>query len=101
MRLLYVVFAEFQIDMSQVSQLADMGFPFEACKKGVYHTKNAGVEPAMNWVMAHMDDPGKKRSRMNRPPLGFIKVVSLEGWSVFSLKNEDARKGKWNLQRIG
>ena len=45
--------------MGIVSQLADMGFHVEACKKGVFHTKNAGVEPAMNWVMAHMDDPGK------------------------------------------
>jgi ubiquitin carboxyl-terminal hydrolase 5/13 len=35
-----------------------MGFPIEGCKKAVYHTGNAGVEPAMNWVMEHMEDAG-------------------------------------------
>ena len=33
-----------------------MGFPAEACKKGVYYTKNAGFEQALNWVMEHMED---------------------------------------------
>ena len=42
-----------------VSQLVDMGFPIEGCKKAVYYTGNSGVEPAMNWVMEHMEDPGK------------------------------------------
>ena len=36
----------------------DIGFPLEGCKKAVFHTKNAGVEAAMNWVMEHMEDPG-------------------------------------------
>ena len=36
----------------------DMGFPLEGCKKAVFHTKNAGAEAAMNWVMEHMEDPG-------------------------------------------
>lgn len=39
-----------------------MGFPVEACRKAVYHTKNAGIETAMNWVMEHMDDPGRSMS---------------------------------------
>jgi uncharacterized UBP type Zn finger protein len=47
-----------QIDEATVSQLVDMGFPIEGCKKAVYHTGNAGVEPAMNWVMEHMEDAG-------------------------------------------
>ncbi|ELT92166.1 hypothetical protein CAPTEDRAFT_182887 [Capitella teleta] len=45
------------IDDSLVQQVSEMGFPFEACKKAVYHTKNAGLEAAMQWVMEHMDDP--------------------------------------------
>ncbi|BFZ23849.1 hypothetical protein BsWGS_26888 [Bradybaena similaris] len=47
-----------QVDICEatVTQLMDMGFPFEACRKAVYHTKNSGVEPAMNWVMEHIDD---------------------------------------------
>ena len=41
-----------------MTQVAEMGFPQEACRKAVYHTRNAGLEPAMNWVMEHMDDAG-------------------------------------------
>lgn len=39
-------------------QLVSMGFDVEGCKKAVYHTHNQGVEPAMNWVLEHMGDPG-------------------------------------------
>ncbi|CAL1541737.1 unnamed protein product [Lymnaea stagnalis] len=46
-----------EICEATVGQLVDMGFPREACRKAVFHTKNLGVEVAMNWVMEHMDDP--------------------------------------------
>uniref|UniRef100_A0A3Q3RDY6 Ubiquitin carboxyl-terminal hydrolase n=1 Tax=Monopterus albus TaxID=43700 RepID=A0A3Q3RDY6_MONAL len=45
------------LDDSTVSQLCEMGFPSEACRKAVYYTGNTGIDAAMNWVMAHMDDP--------------------------------------------
>lgn len=45
------------LDESIVIQLAEMGFPMEACRKAVYYTGNAGAEAAMNWVMSHMDEP--------------------------------------------
>ncbi|KAM9805526.1 ubiquitin carboxyl-terminal hydrolase 5 isoform X3 [Syngnathus typhle] len=45
------------LDDSTVSQLCDMGFPLEACRKAVYYTGNTGIDSAMNWVMGHMDDP--------------------------------------------
>lgn len=48
---------ELNIDQGLVMQLVDMGFPMEACRKAVYHTKNSGIEAASNWVMEHMDDP--------------------------------------------
>ena len=48
-----------QLDEGIVAQLTDMGFPLEGCKKAVFHTKNAGAEAAMNWVMEHMEDAGK------------------------------------------
>ena len=51
--------AEVVIDETIVSGLVEMGFPVEGCRKAVYHTKNAGLEPAMNWVMEHMGDPGR------------------------------------------
>ena len=47
-----------QLDEGVVAQLVEMGFPLEGCKKAVFNTNNSGVEPAMNWVMEHMGDPG-------------------------------------------
>uniref|UniRef100_A0A8C7LSB5 Ubiquitin carboxyl-terminal hydrolase n=1 Tax=Oncorhynchus mykiss TaxID=8022 RepID=A0A8C7LSB5_ONCMY len=47
------------LDDSTVSQLCEMGFPLEACRKAVYYTGNTGIDAAMNWVMGHMDDPGR------------------------------------------
>ncbi len=47
------------LDDSTVSQLCEMGFPLEACRKAVYYTGNTGIDAAMNWVMGHMEDPGK------------------------------------------
>ncbi|XP_038140323.1 ubiquitin carboxyl-terminal hydrolase 5 isoform X1 [Cyprinodon tularosa] len=45
------------LDDSTVSQLCEMGFPLEACRKAVYYTGNTGIDSAMNWIMSHMDDP--------------------------------------------
>jgi len=44
-------------DTEIVRQLTDMGFALEGCKKAAFHTKNAGVEAAMNWVLEHSCDP--------------------------------------------
>ncbi|XP_060618597.1 ubiquitin carboxyl-terminal hydrolase 5 isoform X1 [Anolis sagrei] len=45
------------LDESVITQLVEMGFPMDACRKAVYYTGNSGAEAAMNWVMSHMDDP--------------------------------------------
>lgn len=50
------------LDDSTVSQLCEMGFPLEACRKAVYYTGNTGIDAAMNWIMSHMDDSGEKSS---------------------------------------
>lgn len=47
------------LDESVIIQLVEMGFPMDACRKAVYYTGNSGAEAAMNWVMSHMDDPGR------------------------------------------
>ncbi|XP_045773142.1 ubiquitin carboxyl-terminal hydrolase 5 isoform X2 [Maniola jurtina] len=39
-----------------LSQLLDMGFPIEACKKSLYYTNNSSIEAASNWLMEHMTD---------------------------------------------
>nr|XP_036859687.1 ubiquitin carboxyl-terminal hydrolase 13 [Manis javanica] len=45
------------IDESSVMQLAEMGFPLEACRKAVYFTGNMGAEVAFNWIIVHMEEP--------------------------------------------
>ncbi|XP_061883827.1 ubiquitin carboxyl-terminal hydrolase 13 isoform X2 [Entelurus aequoreus] len=46
-----------EIDEVAVMQLAEMGFPLEACRKAVYYTGNMGPEMAFNWIIAHMEEP--------------------------------------------
>ena len=46
------------IDEAIVSQLVEMGFDVNGSRKAVYNTQSSGIEPAMNWVMEHMGDPG-------------------------------------------
>ena len=48
-----------EIDEAAAMQLAEMGFPLEACRKAVYYTGNMGPEMAFNWIIAHMEEPGK------------------------------------------
>uniref|UniRef100_A0A7N8XVP1 Ubiquitin carboxyl-terminal hydrolase n=1 Tax=Mastacembelus armatus TaxID=205130 RepID=A0A7N8XVP1_9TELE len=43
--------------VQSVMQLAEMGFPLEACRKAVYYTGNMGPEMAFNWIIAHMEEP--------------------------------------------
>lgn len=50
------------LDDSTVSQLCEMGFPLEACRKAVYYTENTGIDAAMNWIMSHMDETGVQKS---------------------------------------
>ena len=45
------------IDEATVSQLMEMGFARDGCRRAVYNTGNSGVESAMAWVMDHMADP--------------------------------------------
>ncbi|KAK5930794.1 hypothetical protein CgunFtcFv8_027005 [Champsocephalus gunnari] len=46
-----------EIDEAAAMQLAEMGFPVEACRKAVYYTGNMGPEMAFNWIIAHMEEP--------------------------------------------
>ncbi|KLJ11056.1 ubiquitin thiolesterase [Blastomyces silverae] len=44
-------------DQNALDQLLTMGFPEVRCKKALHATGNADVEAAMNWLIAHMEDP--------------------------------------------
>lgn len=39
-----------------VSQLMEMGFPRVRCEKAAINTSNTGLDPAMQWLLSHMDD---------------------------------------------
>ena len=45
-------------DETIVAQLTSMGFNHLHCQKAAINTSNTGVEEAMNWLFAHMEDPG-------------------------------------------
>lgn len=41
-----------------MAQLEGMGFPTVRCQKALLATGNADAESAMEWLFAHMEDPG-------------------------------------------
>ncbi|EDW17518.1 ubiquitin carboxyl-terminal hydrolase 5 [Drosophila mojavensis] len=46
----------FVFDENVMSELVNMGFPQEACKRACFHTQNIGLEAASNWLMEHIAD---------------------------------------------
>ncbi|XP_056636547.1 ubiquitin carboxyl-terminal hydrolase 5 isoform X1 [Diorhabda sublineata] len=44
------------MDEGVISQLVDMGFPPEACKRAIFHSGNSGLEAATAWIMEHIAD---------------------------------------------
>ena len=65
-------------DPEIVRQLTDMGFSLEGCKKAAFHTKNAGVEAAMNWVLEHSGDPDFNFPFVNPR---YLKLINIFGTS--------------------
>uniref|UniRef100_A0A2M4AL81 Putative ubiquitin regulatory protein n=1 Tax=Anopheles triannulatus TaxID=58253 RepID=A0A2M4AL81_9DIPT len=43
--------------MSDIQTLVDMGFPKEKAERALEVTNNKGVEQAMEWLLAHADEP--------------------------------------------
>jgi len=43
--------------MSDSAQLLSMGFSEAKVKKALKSTKNSGLQPALDWLIAHVDDP--------------------------------------------
>ncbi|OJJ49497.1 hypothetical protein ASPZODRAFT_127964 [Penicilliopsis zonata CBS 506.65] len=49
---------QFKPNQISLDQLISMGFPAARCEKALFATGNSDTETAMNWLFAHMDDPG-------------------------------------------
>jgi ubiquitin carboxyl-terminal hydrolase 5/13 len=47
----------FSANTELVQQLASMGFSQVRCENALYATGNSDLENAMNWLLAHLDDP--------------------------------------------
>lgn len=70
-------------------QLAEMGFPLEACRKAVYYTGNMGPEMAFNWIIAHMEEPGRGETKHRNEP-------SCSSYTVSALMTHDNKGFKYN-----
>jgi len=46
----------FVYDENIMSELTNMGFPPEACKRAIFFTKNKSLNDATNWLMEHISD---------------------------------------------
>lgn len=68
----FVVLPAPEIDEAAAMQLAEMGFPLEACRKAVYYTGNMGPEMAFNWIIAHMEEPGRGETKHQNGPVAPI-----------------------------
>ena len=51
-----------EFNQAALAQLEAMGFPLIRCQKALLATGNSDPEAAMEWLFAHMEDPGKFRS---------------------------------------
>ena len=48
-----------QFNEAAMAQLTAMGFPEVRCQKALLATGNSDPEAAMEWLFAHMEDPGE------------------------------------------
>jgi ubiquitin carboxyl-terminal hydrolase 5/13 len=89
------------MDEAVLSQLADMGFPPEACKRAVFFTHNSGLEAATAWIMEHITDsdfsdpfvpPGTESSQFIPNSEALATIISMgftQGQAVKALKATD------------
>lgn len=48
-----------ELNETAIAQLMEMGFPRIRCVKGLLATGNGSADAAMDWLIMHMEDPGK------------------------------------------
>jgi len=47
-----------EFNANVMAQLEGMGFPTIRCQKALLATHNEDADAAMEWLFAHMEDPG-------------------------------------------
>ncbi|THU71165.1 hypothetical protein C4D60_Mb08t32660 [Musa balbisiana] len=78
-----------------VSKLAAMGFNYVHCQKAAINTANAGVEEAMTWLLAHMNDSDIDDPISQNPhtmELQSVDETSVETLISFGFQEEVAKK---------
>jgi len=61
-----------EFNQAALAQLEAMGFPLVRCQKALLATGNSDPEAAMEWLFAHMEDPGWFFPRLAAQPLVLI-----------------------------
>ncbi|CAM6037602.1 unnamed protein product [Sphagnum compactum] len=79
-------------DEAIVAQLATMGFPRLRCEKAAIQTSNTGLEEAMTWLLAHMDDPDVDEPFRGAQEFQAVDEVNLETLVSFGFKPDVACK---------
>lgn len=53
-----------EFNQAALAQLEAMGFPQIRCQKALLATGNSDPEAAMEWLFAHMEDPGRSLTHL-------------------------------------
>jgi ubiquitin carboxyl-terminal hydrolase 5/13 len=60
-----------EFNQAALSQLEEMGFPLVRCQKALLATGNSDPEAAMEWLFAHMEDPGRLSRSSSQSQLSY------------------------------
>lgn len=88
-------------DASVLSQLTDMGFSIDACKRALYSTQNTGAEAAVGWLFEHNSDQDfndpftlDQPSASGQSSTGFVPSPDgIEMLKAMGLSEEHAKRG--------
>ena len=69
--------AAVQVDQGVVDTLLTAGFSENACRRAAHNTHGQGAEPAMEWLLMHMEDPDLNDPLPNQQQSGSAQVSGL------------------------
>ncbi|RWS15264.1 ubiquitin carboxyl-terminal hydrolase 5-like protein [Dinothrombium tinctorium] len=85
-------------DATVLTQLCEMGFSVDACKRAMFNTQNAGVETALNWLFEHQNDSDFNSPFTQDQPAAegttfFPDPIALETLKSMGLPEDQAKRG--------